>query len=349
MRPTNAADHNNTWRKTLTAGAFLAAATTTAQADSSGLECSDPVSTADVTAALLAAGPNYYQNIPSRLRFDADGPTDTDIRCDVYRAADGMNGALCLSFVDAIANPDLPALIQPLGSYGDNAVDRLINLPFDPVSGTVSCTIANELLIAAVAPPFAPVETNPSSGQVCLRDVMRAPDKIAVQNAIIRDAAGVEISTGPLANNGSGCFALSDDYPAGAFEVISFEVDTFAAGTTELGHVANLVQTEVMETQLDGVWFVDVNVDAAGAGSGSLTSPYRSIRAFNSAQGSPTGPQAGDFIYIINGDPSPDSEPLILLDSQWLVGRGDGLLDALAAFGVVPPANSPLNDSAWVC
>ena len=47
------------------------------------------------------------------------------------------------------------------------------------------------------------------------------------------------------------------------------------------------------------VWFID-NTAPAG-GNGTQASPFNSIAAFNAAQGTANGPDAGDFIYLRHG------------------------------------------------
>ena len=329
----------------LVAGALLGVIGNPVQA----LECSGSLTQAEITEGLAAEGPNYFFNIPASLRFGGDDVATTETLCDLYRAADGMEGALCIRFSSSDEVPDEETLAnvqQPLGTYGDNAVDRLVRVPIDPASGTISCELANTLLLEATNPLYVPAEIDSRAGQVCVRDVMRAPGVPTVLNAVIRDSAGTEFSTGPLINDGAGRFSLDDTYAAGSFQVLSFEVDTFGAGIVDLGRVADLVQPELMDTRLSGVWFLEV--DGIGADVGSLDAPFNSIASFNAAQGTTNGPQPGDFIYLIRGDSDELADQLVMLDDQWLVDRSEGLLEALAAYGVMPTAGSPLLDSEFV-
>ncbi len=344
MRANKVPQTVSNYRFALLAGLLLTLAATPLRAQV--FECTDILTRDDIDNALVTESSTYFRDIPVRLRLAADSEAVENLNCDIYRAARGMNGALCLSF-DNTTRADLTATVQtPKGSYGDNAVDRMLRLPMDSAEGTISCELANQLFMEVSAPPFTPVETDPSNGQVCLRDVMRAPGIPSVQNAIIRDSAGAEFSTGSLVNDGSNCFSLDDTYAAGVFEVISFEVDTFDAASVELGRVASLVQPEMLDSQHSGVWFIKVG--DTGSGIGSLDNPFNSTTSFNMAQGRTDGPQPGDFIYVVQADPDEFSAQLKLLDNQWLVGRGEGLLDALAAYGAMPPADSPLNDSVYV-
>ena len=338
----------NGWHRAAIAGLGLSICTLQANA----IECESPLSSNEVTSSLLAESTDYYENIPASLRLDDTNGNADDILCDVYRAANGMQGALCISYLaepepsEAESGETDSAVVveQPLGSYGDNAVDRLLQVPV-AADGTISCDLVTQLEQAGSAQPFLPVETNPRAGQVCVRDVTRAPGIPQVQNALIRDSAGAEFSTGALMNDGNGCFSLDGTFAAGVFEVIGFEVDAYPSGFVDLGQVANLTQPEVMTDQLSRVWFIEFGAD--GNNSGNLANPFNSLATFNAAQGTNNGPQAGDFIYVVNSNPDEFSAPLTLLDGQWLVGRGEGLLDALAAYGLMPAENSELNNTPF--
>ena len=333
----------NGWHRTLIAGLGLSICTLQAHA----IECASSLTSNQVSSALLAESTDYYENIPTRLRLDASNGNAEDILCDVYRAANGMQGALCITYLggpEQVETDPVVVVQQPLGSYGDNAVDRLLQIPV-ATDGTISCELITQLEKAGSAQPFLPVETNPRAGQVCVRDVTRAPGIPQVQNALIRDAAGAEFSTGALMNDGNDCFSLDGTFAAGVFEVIGFEVDAYPSGFVDLGQVANLTQPEVITDEVSGVWFIEFGADSDN--SGNLANPFNSLATFNAAQGTNNGPQAGDFIYVVNSNPDEFSAPLTLLDGQWLVGRGEGLLDALAAYGLMPAENSELNNTPF--
>ena len=333
----------NGWHRTLIAGLGLSICTLQAHA----IECASSLTSNQVSSALLAESTDYYENIPTRLRLDASNGNAEDILCDVYRAANGMQGALCITYLggpEQVETDPVVVVQQPLGSYGDNAVDRLLQIPV-ATDGTISCELITQLEKAGSAQPFLPVETNPRAGQVCVRDVTRAPGIPQVQNALIRDAAGAEFSTGALMNDGNDCFSLDGTFAAGVFEVIGFEVDAYPSGFVDLGQVANLTQPEVITDEVSGVWFIEFGADSDN--SGNLANPFNSLATFNAAQGTSNGPQAGDFIYVVNSNPDEFSAPLTLLDGQWLVGRGEGLLDALAAYGLMPAENSELNNTTF--
>lgn len=73
------------------------------------------------------------------------------------------------------------------------------------------------------------------------------------------------------------------------------------------------------------VWFIDNT--AAPGGNGTQASPFNSIAAFNAAQGTATGPDAGDFIYLRVGTGTySEANGINLANGQTLIGQGQNLV-----------------------
>jgi len=74
------------------------------------------------------------------------------------------------------------------------------------------------------------------------------------------------------------------------------------------------------------VWFID-NSAGGSANLGTEADPYTSIASFNAAQGSATGPQPGDTIYLRGGTGTyTEADGIHLSDNQVLVGGGEDLI-----------------------
>ncbi|HEX8640668.1 MAG TPA: Ig-like domain-containing protein [Allosphingosinicella sp.] len=72
------------------------------------------------------------------------------------------------------------------------------------------------------------------------------------------------------------------------------------------------------------VWFID-NSAVGSANLGTQDDPYTSIAAFNAAQGSLGGPQAGHTVHLLAGTGTyAEADGINLLDGQILVGDADG-------------------------
>ena len=292
------------------------------------LECDAPLDRAALTNAIATGHPEWFQNIPVDLREQAAEPTSQQRRCEFYRAASGMDGALCIDI-----EPDRPAadaVFSPAGSFGDNQVDRVVEFVLSAASNTLECENARTVLSRALVQDFVPVETNSPTGQVCVRDVLRPPFLIDAQ-ADVLDSNGAEISDVALAQSTPGCFELAAALPAGAYPVTRFEVTTFDGQLVDLGMTSPLFIEGVASTTR--AWFVDA--DDNGLNLGSFESPFQSFSALNSAQGSENGPAIGDLIFIAGGE---FDEPVRLLDRQWILGTGTDWLQRLAEAGITPPA-----------
>jgi len=310
--------------------------------------CDSELTPEQLQLSLLEFDSSLFSNIPVQLRLDPIDASLTDIECDLYRAANGMNGALCAVIdvvstdtgADTEAGENAVTVTTPAGSFGDNAVDRLVHFPFSTAEGTLSCDVAVQGLLEAVAAPFLPVETDPQAGRVCVRDVEQGRLVPEAVEAVVRDEAGVETRTGPLTNDGSGCFALDPSFAPGRYEVLSFEVTTSGDATIDLGRVNDLVQPEQMTAALEGVWFLKIG--GSGQDLGTFDDPFTSYASFNAAQGAFDGPQAGDFIFAFPTIGASEGGPLRLLDDQWLIGGSENLAATLQEFGLMPPMDSPI-------
>ena len=292
------------------------------------LVCDAPLDRAALTDVIATGHPEWFQNIPVDLREQAAEPTSQQRRCEFYRAANGMDGALCIDI-----EPDRPAadaVFSPVGTFGDNQVDRVVEFVLSAATNTLECENARGILARALVQDFVPVETDSPPGQVCLRDVLRPPFLIDAQ-ADVMDSNGVEIFGVALAQSTPGCFELSEALPAGAYPVTRFEVTTFNGQLVDLGMTSPLFIEGVASTTR--AWFVDA--DDNGLNLGSFESPFQSFSALNSAQGSENGPAIGDLIFIAGGD---FDEPVRLLDRQWILGTGTNWLQRLAEAGITPPA-----------
>ena len=73
------------------------------------------------------------------------------------------------------------------------------------------------------------------------------------------------------------------------------------------------------------VWFID-NTAPAG-GNGTQANPFNSIAAFNAAQGTANGPDAGDTIYLREGTGTyTEADGINLANGQTLIGAGQNLV-----------------------
>ena len=75
------------------------------------------------------------------------------------------------------------------------------------------------------------------------------------------------------------------------------------------------------------VWFIDNSTIGTSANLGTAADPYTSIAAFNAAQGSLGGPQAGHTVHLRAGTGTyAEADGINLLDGQILIGDADGAL-----------------------
>ncbi|MFN0193681.1 MAG: beta strand repeat-containing protein, partial [Aestuariivirga sp.] len=72
------------------------------------------------------------------------------------------------------------------------------------------------------------------------------------------------------------------------------------------------------------VWFID-NTAPGSANLGTQADPFTSIAAFNAAQGTANGPDAGDFIYLREGTYT-EADGINLGTGQTLIGQGQNLV-----------------------
>ena len=76
----------------------------------------------------------------------------------------------------------------------------------------------------------------------------------------------------------------------------------------------------------DGVWFID-NAAVGSANLGTYDDPFTSIAAFNAAQGTAGGPEAGHTVYLRYGTGTyAETDGINLLDGQVLIGAGEDLI-----------------------
>ena len=74
------------------------------------------------------------------------------------------------------------------------------------------------------------------------------------------------------------------------------------------------------------IWFID-NAAVGSANTGTQADPFTSIAAFDAAQGSPGGPDVGDYVYLREGTGTyAEPDGINLLDGQILVGGGEDLV-----------------------
>jgi uncharacterized repeat protein (TIGR01451 family) len=150
------------------------------------------------------------------------------------------------------------------------------------------------------------------------------------------NAGTVIANAGPMTTAQGGSVTLN---PVGTFTYISavgFEgTDTFTytLRDTGLDGVAGNADDlsgpgstgTVSITVGPSVWFIDNT--AAPGGNGTQASPFNSIAAFNAAQGTATGPDAGDFIYLRVGTGTySEANGINLANGQTLIGQGQNLV-----------------------
>jgi len=116
--------------------------------------------------------------------------------------------------------------------------------------------------------------------------------------------------------------------PDGSFSYTSAAgfngVDTFTYTLTDADGATDTATVSVTVTQ--HVWFID-NSAGGSANTGTESDPFTSIASFNAAQGTASGPHAGDTIYLRGGTGTyTEADGIHLLNGQTLVGGGEDLV-----------------------
>src|SRR5262245_31535413 len=154
------------------------------------------------------------------------------------------------------------------------------------------------------------------------------PEGLALNTGTAIQNTGVAFATtqgGSVTLNANGTFTY--------ISAVGFEgVDTFTYTLRDTGldavagNADDLTDTGTVSITVGpSVWFIDNN--AAPGGNGTQASPFNSIAAFNAAQGTANGPDAGDFIYLRQGTGTySEADGINLANGQTLIGAGQDLV-----------------------
>ena len=154
------------------------------------------------------------------------------------------------------------------------------------------------------------------------------PEGLALNAGTAIQNTGVAFATtqgGSVTLNANGTFTY--------ISAVGFEgVDTFTYTLRDTGldavagNADDLSGTGTVSITVGpSVWFIDNS--AAVSGNGTQNSPFNSIAAFNLAQGTANGPDAGDFIYLRFGTGTySEADGINLATGQTLIGQGQNLV-----------------------
>ena len=154
------------------------------------------------------------------------------------------------------------------------------------------------------------------------------PEGLALNAGTAIQNTGVAFATtqgGSVTLNANGTFTY--------ISAVGFEgVDTFTYTLRDTGldavagNADDLSGTGTVSITVGpSVWFIDNT--AAPGGNGTQASPFNSIAAFNAAQGTANGPDAGDFIYLRHGTGTySEANGINLANGQTLIGQGQNLV-----------------------
>ena len=154
------------------------------------------------------------------------------------------------------------------------------------------------------------------------------PEGLALNAGTAIQNTGVAFATtqgGSVTLNANGTFTY--------ISAVGFEgVDTFTYTLRDTGldavagNADDLSGTGTVSITVGpSVWFIDNT--AAPGGNGTQASPFNSIAAFNLAQGTANGPDAGDFIYLRFGTGTySEADGINLATGQTLIGQGQNLV-----------------------
>lgn len=247
-------------------------------------------------------------------------------------------------------------------------------------SVTIAYTVADEHGATASSTAIVTVTgTNDApavdaAGTVASGSVTELPDGDPGENSAILSADGVvafddldlsDTHSASFAAQGAdylGTFTLDPVDQAGDtvswhFDVDDAVLDSLAPGETLTqtytvqvsdGHGGTATQdVTVTITGTDDPagppWYID-NSAAGSTNAGTAANPFTSIAAFNAAQGTDGGPQAGELVYLLNGTGTyAEADGINLLDGQSLVGIGQPVIIASAGDGVNVARNNTLS------
>src|SRR5262245_21248300 len=154
------------------------------------------------------------------------------------------------------------------------------------------------------------------------------PEGLALNTGTAIQNTGVAFATtqgGSVTLNANGTFTY--------ISAVGFEgVDTFTYTLRDTGldavagNADDLSGTGTVSITVGpSVWFIDNT--AAPGGNGTQATPFNSIAAFNAAQGTANGPDAGDFVYLRHGTGTySEADGINLATGQTLIGQGQNLV-----------------------
>lgn len=173
-----------------------------------------------------------------------------------------------------------------------------------------------------------------------------------VSTNLLMGASDADTATGSL----SVVPATGTTGQSGAFQVFADGSFTYAppAGFTAGNDTFTYTITDGADTSAsatvtvgvsDLIWFID-NTGGGSGGSGTATDPFKTIGAFNTANGAGMGtPAANSRVYLLNGD-STYTTGISLLDNQVLEGEGTALIvgmETIVSAGTAPVIGSATN------
>ena len=150
-------------------------------------------------------------------------------------------------------------------------------------------------------------------------------------------------ATPPLSNTGVTAVSLDTGATSGTVTLgtdgsFTYEpapgftgLDTFTYTARDADSLDS-VETGIVSVTVgaDCIWFID-NTPAGAGNMGTLSDPFSTIAALNTAQGTASGPQAGDLILLFTGSYTTGAN---LLASQRFIGQGIAPATAVANAGI---------------
>jgi len=201
----------------------------------------------------------------------------------------------------------------------------------DSASLTVTVSGANDAPVANDDSASA-TEDGAVTGNVLANDTDIDGDALAVTNP------GTYVGTyGTLTLAADGSYTFTPNAAADALDEGDVVQDSFVYTASDGTASDTATLTVTVTGASDGpqtIWYID-NSASGSSNEGTEANPFTSIAAFNAAQGSVDGPQAGATVYLLQGTGIyAEADGINLLDGQILIGVGQPTIAASAGDGI---------------
>ncbi|MET0398923.1 MAG: cadherin-like domain-containing protein [Longimicrobiaceae bacterium] len=299
-----------------------------------------PTAVDDAPAAGSAPGDPYHAPFNSALSLAAPGILQNDVLgSPAATVASFGGGSLGGTVTDHAAGSS-----ASFGSGGSLSVNADGSLVFTPSAGftglftfeyRIANVVASDVGQVTIAVGTRPAAANDTYGPTLVGNV---PVNTATSSGFsVRANDAGDGATLALTSVSNGTAIL--DLATGTF---SFDPAPGYEGPAGFSYsVTNGFGTVTASVSLNVsgmVWFID---NGAAAGSGTLSSPFSSVAAFNAVNdGAGAHPAAGDNVFIHESGTS-YTGPLALLDGQRVIGQ-DATASLASLTGLAFPADSPV-------